>query len=517
MSDRDSSATDEAATGTEFATGGVHRRGVLGALAAGLGGVGLARGSFGPGPNTVDPSGYVIEQGDQCVPITPLSGEETVEAFYDYRTPNTDPSAWTYSSYGTTDLQRPETSICFLYEGPEGLSLVVVHDELNDGTNGGAATFDLAFEHPDRGAWVVADDDYDGSSNYDTFSRTDSGWTVDWTWSGGRTDGGAYRPLGDDFAVTVDPAFNEDAALYGDYYEGEITDWEFLSGDRSDPDRVSLALDQPLTIRPGTCGSTTTTRTETTTEETTTEETTTADEETTEEKQTTEDDEQSAGPISAAVEILPGKVNPRSHGRLPVVVYSGEGFDATALGEISFGPASAAPSKRIRTDADGDGQTDLKLLFRMDDLDVDWNTGALELEGKIDAGQSVVGTADVDLVPRGGEDEETEDDDEDSDDERDEDEERERESADDGDDTEEERESDDEDEDDEDERESDDEDDRGENRGRGNGRDNGDDRENDEDGRERGNGRGRGERSGRGNGNGRGESKGHGNGKGNGK
>ncbi|UPV73110.1 hypothetical protein M0R89_11175 [Halorussus limi] len=387
MSERDSSRD------------GIERRGVLAALATGVGGVGLARSSFARETGTLDATQYVVEQGDRCVPITPLSGDETVESFYDYRTPHTAPSGEAYSSYGTTDLQRPETSVCFLYDGPEGLSLVVVHDKLNDGTSGGAVTFDLRVATPGTTAWVVGDDDYDAPTNYDEFTRTDAGWTVDWTWASGRSDGGALRPLGDDFTVTIDPRFNENAALYGNPYEGELTEWQVLSGDRSDPDRFSLAMDQPLTIRAGTCGAATTTATRTeTTEETTTEETT-----------EDADEEQSSDPIHAELEILPGKVNPRSHGRLPVVVRSTDEFDATrvARGSVEFGPSAAGPVKRIRTDADG--RADLKLHFRLDATGIDWDTDEVELTGETESGREVVCVADVELVPRGDGDDNEED------------------------------------------------------------------------------------------------------------
>jgi hypothetical protein len=388
----------------DTSTDGVERRSVLAAVATGLGGVGIARGSLA---GAQDARQYVVEQGDRCVPITPLSGDETVEGFYDYRTPNTEPSGDAYSSYGTTHLQRSETTVCFLYDGPEGLSLVVVHDRLDDGTGGGAVTFDLRFEHPDRGAWVVGDDDYDAASNYDTWEETADGWRVDWTWAESRSDGGAYRPLGNEFAVTIRPAFNGDATLHGEYYDGEITDWEVLSGEQSDPERYSLVLDQPLTIRAGGCGgSTTTTTRETTEAETTTEEENGIEEETAEDDS---QEKQSSGTIQADVEILPGRANPRSQGRLPVVVYSTADFDATALadGNVALGPGNAAPVHHTRTDENGDGWTDLKLHFRLPDTGIDWDTDSLELTGETANGQAVVGDATVQLVS-GGDDDESE-------------------------------------------------------------------------------------------------------------
>ncbi|MFC4449400.1 hypothetical protein [Halorussus aquaticus] len=481
MSERDSSID------------GIERRGVLAALATGIGGAGVAQRTLARQVDALDTPGYVVEQGDHCIPITPLSGDETVEAFYDYRTPYTSPSGAAYSSYGTTDLQRPETSICFLYDGPEGLSLVVVHDELNDGTSGGAVTFDLGFENPGRGSWVVGDDDYDAPSNYDTFDRTADGWSVDWTWTDGRSDGGAYRPLGEEFAVTIDPAFNRAAALYGDPYEGEITDWQVLSGDRSDPDRVSLALDEPLVVRTGTCGGTTTT----TTRRETTEET------------TTEQDDRQSEPISADVTVVPGKVNPRSHGRLPVVVRSTDQFDATTLapGSVAFGPEDGtkrtSPVKRIRTDADGDGRTDLKLLFRTDATGIDRDTDRVQLTGETESGRTVEGSAEVRIVPNGDEDD-PEEDEEEKEDEKEESSEREAEEESEG----SEQAKKDEDETKEDGNEAEDEEEGGD--------DNGDEREDEaeeddggDDEGERGGGDGRG--------GGQGKSRGKGNGKGRGK
>ena len=371
-----------------FSTDGIERRGFLSAVAVGLGGAGLSHHALARESGDAT---YALQQGDQCVPITPLSGDETVEEFYDYRTPNTDPSGSAYSSYGTTHLQRPETSILFLYDGPKGLSLVVVHDKLNDGTNGGAVTF--RFGDLTKGEWVVGDDIYDGETNYDRFQETETGWKVDWTWGSGRSDGGAYRPLGDDFAVTVDPSFNEEAALYGEHYEGKISDWQVLSGDRSDPDRTSLSLTEPITIRAGGCGSL---GTPTTTVEETTEETT--------------EDDQTEGSVSLDVEVG-SRVNPKSHGRLPVVIHSSAEFDATTIepGSVELQPGGAAPGKRIRTDANGDGRTDLKLLFWMDAVGIDGDTGSVKLTGRTRDGRKVAGTADVRLTPNGDDDDDDDD------------------------------------------------------------------------------------------------------------
>ncbi|GAB3664727.1 hypothetical protein [Halopiger thermotolerans] len=207
---------------------------------------------------------YVVEQGDMCRQIQPLSTNGTVEAFYDYRNHETHPEGVDrmYSSYGTTHLQEENTSILFLHRGTDGLSLVAVHGHLEDGTSGGGvASFDIVGV-PDETQWVVQDDLYDGESNMARWHRGDGWIGADWIWSEARTDGGAIRGgLNGEFALTVQPAFNEDSPYYEneslhdpDFYgNGTVEDWEVLSGDADDPERSSLSLEEPVTIRTGTC------------------------------------------------------------------------------------------------------------------------------------------------------------------------------------------------------------------------------------------------------------------------
>jgi hypothetical protein len=204
---------------------------------------------------------YTVSQGETSVEVTPLSGEVPAEELYDLRLPErfegdngaTDPGSGPYyQSVGTQDLQAESTTITFLYEGPDGLSLVVVHD--TDGGDGGSATWSVT-GLPRDGNWVVKDDRYldpdtgePASTNYDRWDTDGTDHTIDWTWGAGGTDGGVFRDLGDAFGLTIDPAYNEDAALWDEYYTGDVVDWQFLSGGRSDPDRTSLSLDRPMTI-----------------------------------------------------------------------------------------------------------------------------------------------------------------------------------------------------------------------------------------------------------------------------
>lgn len=209
---------------------------------------------------------YVVEQGESCQPIEPLSSNGTVESFYDYRNHEThsEDEDRRYSSYGTQNLQEDDTSLLFLHEGTDGMSLVMVNDRLEGDTEGGAATFDIV-GLPAEAEWVVQDDLYDGESNMAEWDNGDGWAAASWIWSESRTDGGAIQGgLNDQFAVTIHPAFNEDAEHYDneDLYDpefhgnGTIEEWEVLSGDADDPDRTTLeSLEEPVTIRTGTCDS----------------------------------------------------------------------------------------------------------------------------------------------------------------------------------------------------------------------------------------------------------------------
>lgn len=197
---------------------------------------------------------YVVVQGDQRIPITPVVDEtQAVEAFYDYRTPYTEPDSYTYSSHGTVEYQQHDTSILLLYRGADGLSFVIVHDRLDDSddaTPGGSATFNIS-GLPAGGEWAVEDDDYPGTD--DEFYHHDTWSEMNWVWQTGRTDGGAYRGLDGAFEVTIEPAFGEDANKRIDHpaYDGIIDDWQLISATEDGFERVSLAsLEEPVTLKP---------------------------------------------------------------------------------------------------------------------------------------------------------------------------------------------------------------------------------------------------------------------------
>ncbi len=205
---------------------------------------------------------YVITQGDQEFEVEPVGdGEQTAEEFYDYRTPEThDPPDFLYSSYGTTEYQEDDTSILMLHEGSDGLSLVMVHDQVDGETRGGSLTMQLN-GLPEEGEWVVEDDYYSDDHHggpLDEFDHDETSSRITWVWSEGRTDGGAFNGGLDngDFEIEIDPYFNESADFrYEDPegYDGDIDDWQVISGVGDDDfERISLdSLDEPITIEPG--------------------------------------------------------------------------------------------------------------------------------------------------------------------------------------------------------------------------------------------------------------------------
>ncbi|WP_435153101.1 hypothetical protein [Haladaptatus sp. DFWS20] len=214
---------------------------------------------------------FAIEQDGKCIPIEPLSlSGLPVEEFYDYRTPDTDPMSYKYASFGTENLQRDDTSILFLYEGPKGLSLVMIHDKL-DSDDGGAASFRIT-SLPVKGKFIIKDDQYDGSTNRDTFDYSvtrdwngnkSANAVVHWTWQGGRSDGAVYRGLGNDFEFTIHPQFNKKALLSdeGGEYQGDVKKWEVLSGNPNNPTRTKLNMNKEVKITSKGCSSETTSKT----------------------------------------------------------------------------------------------------------------------------------------------------------------------------------------------------------------------------------------------------------------
>ncbi|WP_324665177.1 DUF7282 domain-containing protein [Haloarcula sediminis] len=204
---------------------------------------------------------YVAVQGEECTPITAFSDNESAIEYYDYRLPENfsdnpyvNATGTSFSSEGTTDLQAPNTSNVFLYTDTANDSayLVFVHGAVdNESADGGVATFNVT-GLPEDGNWTVRDDDYDANTSTDNWTVTNTTSTVDWDWDEEATDGGVYSGIDNDTNVTIEPAFNEDAEMYGSA-DGVVESWQVLSNDSDNVTRTDLELNETLQISAGTC------------------------------------------------------------------------------------------------------------------------------------------------------------------------------------------------------------------------------------------------------------------------
>lgn len=199
---------------------------------------------------SADPGSVGVSQGGTCQTVTAYGdGSQTVSDFYDYRAG----SGTEYSSYGTQDLQLTNTTQLLVYNGSDGLSLVVLHGKLNDGAgDGGHVTFDVS-GLPSGGEWAVEDDTYDGRD--DNFEHSGSESHIDWFFAPNRTDGAAFRGLGGDYdGITIEPGFNEQAHHWGDssypWTDRRTDSWILRTGPG---ETTSLSMTDSVTITPG-CG-----------------------------------------------------------------------------------------------------------------------------------------------------------------------------------------------------------------------------------------------------------------------
>ena len=216
---------------------------------------------------------YRIVQGDQAFEVRPIQGDVPVEEFYDYRDPyqSRENPSWgrSFSSRGTTDYQQDNTSILMLYHGPNGVSLIAIHDRYHENLDNATAGSSVSFQLtglPDDGEWAMIDDDYgwriddeekgdvaqlgadhrSGAAGNDGDPPAGVDARLSWAWMTGRTDGMAYRGLAqDDLSISIDPAFNEnsyhrvgddrrpdeepDDPEEGEEYNGTIDDWQVIS------------------------------------------------------------------------------------------------------------------------------------------------------------------------------------------------------------------------------------------------------------------------------------------------
>ncbi|WP_312910862.1 hypothetical protein [Natronosalvus caseinilyticus] len=169
-----------------------------------------------------------VEQGADSFDVVPLSNGQRIEEFYDYENAQIN---------SPLPIAESDKSQLFFWSGPEGLSLVLLHDKPSDGS-GGAVTMTFDELPTDQGRWIVKDDP--GDYRHDT--------RFDWAWNRIRTDGGVFRGGLTNQTVTINPAFNDEAAKSPLDY-GELTDWQVLTGRATDPRSHSLEMDEPVRVR----------------------------------------------------------------------------------------------------------------------------------------------------------------------------------------------------------------------------------------------------------------------------
>ncbi|WP_435344769.1 PKD domain-containing protein [Haloarchaeobius sp. HRN-SO-5] len=240
-------------------------------------------GTAGAATSSAPPGSTIgVAQGDQCWEVTPYGdGTTNVSEFYDYRTPNTTPSGELWGSYGTRDLQVNQGSVILFYDGAEGTSIVFLQDKLGE-PHGGTVTYDIS-GLPESGEWVVEDEAY--AARDDNFDYFENGTvaSIDWKWSDGRGDGGAFRGIDvgtgvtdtstdtttdgtttndstsaempdEQSAITIEAGFNEAADKWNSwgYARGEnrTKGWYVRSGAGG---MQQLDMSEPIQILPGGC------------------------------------------------------------------------------------------------------------------------------------------------------------------------------------------------------------------------------------------------------------------------
>lgn len=105
------------------------------------------------------------------------------------------------------------------------------------------------------------------------------------------------------------------------------------------------------------------------------------------------------------IDVKPGSdenpINLTSRGVIPVVIYTTEGFDAADVdvSTVRFGPAGALPVHYALEDVDGDGDLDLILHFRTQEIGITAEDTSVTLTGETIGGTSFIGTNSITIVP----------------------------------------------------------------------------------------------------------------------
>jgi len=113
-------------------------------------------------------------------------------------------------------------------------------------------------------------------------------------------------------------------------------------------------------------------------------------------------------PIEVTIDIKPGSdpnsINLGSHGMIPVAILTNEGFDAAIVDAetVRFGPGDAEAIHYAMEDVDSDGNLDMILHFRTEEVGLTEETSEATLTGQTSDGINFVGEDSVRILsPKG--------------------------------------------------------------------------------------------------------------------
>lgn len=180
-----------------------------------------------------------VQQDTNSWSVEPLKNGQTVEEMYRFGRNRSEADP-------TIDILRQDRSLLFFWHGPDGLSLVILHDHKN-ADSGGAVDFEMRGLPTEKGRWVIEDD------GYEPFNVGSGTTSVNWKWNPGNTDGGAFRGISDaPDPIVIESTWDQDASRWDEARSPEpIEGWELLTGDVDDPTRISLDKGSDLRITMG--------------------------------------------------------------------------------------------------------------------------------------------------------------------------------------------------------------------------------------------------------------------------
>ncbi len=109
--------------------------------------------------------------------------------------------------------------------------------------------------------------------------------------------------------------------------------------------------------------------------------------------------------LQIKIDIKPGSdtnsINPDSNGVIPVAILTDDGFDSSTVdvSTVRFGPAEAAPVHHAMEDVDHDGDADMILHFRTQEVSLDEQDTEAILTGQTIDGIYFIGKDAVRIVP----------------------------------------------------------------------------------------------------------------------